>query len=216
MLHQWFVVWFQWVQEWGYKGVFLLMALESSIIPVPSEIVMPPAAYWAAQGKMDFWGVVIAGTLGSYFGSAVSYGLARLVGKPFLERYGKYILLSPAKINIAEAWVAQYGKMGIFLSRLLPVIRHLISLPAGILKMNFFHFSWTTLTGAFVWCWILSGFGKQVIGDQPDLLNSPEQLVLVCKQKLLWFVGGIFVFALTYFLFVYLKRAFQQPKSTID
>ena len=101
-MHSLIQAWFQFVHDWNYLGVFLLMAAESSILPVPSEVVMPPAAYWAAQGRMDFWGVVLAGTLGSWFGSAVSYWLALWVWRPIVIRYGKYLLMPERKIGRAH------------------------------------------------------------------------------------------------------------------
>lgn len=101
-MHDLIQTWFQFVETWGYVGVFLLMAAESSILPVPSEVVLPPAAYWASQGRMDFWGVVLAGTAGSWFGSAVSYWLARWIGRPLILRYGKYLLISERKMLLAE------------------------------------------------------------------------------------------------------------------
>src|SRR3954451_13678007 len=104
MFHEMLKIWFQWVEQWGYTGVFVLMAMESSIIPVPSEIVMPPAAFWAAQGRMSFAGVVIAGTAGSYFGSILSYWISGWVGQPLLHKYGKYFLLPPEKLTLAEKW----------------------------------------------------------------------------------------------------------------
>src|SRR6185437_35001 len=107
LLHQLIRTWFGWVDHWGYWGVFVLMAMESSIIPVPSEIVMPPAAFWAAQGRMSFAGVVLVGTLGSYFGSAVSYWVSRALGFPIVSRYGKYVLMPSDKLVMAEAWVNQ-------------------------------------------------------------------------------------------------------------
>src|SRR6478736_810473 len=108
MLHTWITTWFGWVEHWGYLGVFVLMAMESSIIPVPSEIVMPPAAFWAAQGKMSLTGVIVAGTAGSYFGSIASYLVCAWIGRPLLMRYGRYVLLSPAKLAMAEAWVNRF------------------------------------------------------------------------------------------------------------
>src|SRR3954454_7556686 len=126
MIHELVRTWFGWVEAWGYAGVFLLMAMESSIIPVPSEIVMPPAAFWAAQGRMSFAGVVLAGTLGSYAGSIANYYVARWVGLPLLERHGKYLGISAPKLRAAHDWVKSYGMPGIFFARLLPVVRHLI------------------------------------------------------------------------------------------
>ena len=198
MMHDLIVSWFNFVHDWGYTGVFFLMALESSIVPIPSEVVLPPAAFWASQGKMNFWGVVAAGTAGSYFGSVVSFYIARWVGGPVVAKYGKYFLLPPAKVNMAEAWVLRHGNAGIFVARLLPVIRHLISIPAGILKMNFLRFSIATIVGAFSWCLILSWFGQQVIGDSPELLNSPTEMVTVLKHKLIWFVSGVIILGVAY------------------
>jgi membrane protein DedA with SNARE-associated domain len=214
MFHQLIVTWFNFVRDWNYLGVFLLMALESSIVPIPSEVVMPPAAYWASQGQMNFWGVILAGTVGSYFGSVVNYWVSRWVGAPVVARYGKYFLMSPKKLALAEAWVERYGAGGIFFSRLLPVVRHLISIPAGVLRLGFGRFSAATIAGAALWCAILSWFGQQVIGDRPDLLSSPEALVAVCRERLHWFVGGVIVLAAAYALVLYVKK--RQPKSAIS
>lgn len=212
MLHELIRVWFGWVENWGYAGVFFLMALESSIVPVPSEVVMPPAAFWAAQGKMNFWGVVLAGTLGSYAGSVASYFGAQWLGLPILRRYGKYFLLPPDKIEMAEKWVKQYGVAGVFVARLLPVVRHLISMPAGVFRMNFLSFSVVTLVGAGLWCAILSWFGQQVLGGHPELLNSPAEMVHVMKSKLQWFVAGVAVLGVLYaFVLRFKNRSASQP-----
>ncbi len=215
MFHQMLVSWFNFVRDWGYLGVFLLMALESSIVPIPSEVVMAPAAYWAAQGKMEFWLVVLAGTSGSYFGAALSYVVSRTVGGPVVARYGKYFLMPPSKLLMAEGWITRYGVAGIFFSRLLPVVRHLISIPAGVLKMGFARFSVATTLGAGLWCIILSWFGVKVIGDRPDLLDSPEVLVAVCRDKLQWFVGAVIVLAAAYALVMYVKRKQTTPANAL-
>ena len=193
-------VWFEFVREWHYTGVFLLMAAESSILPVPSEVVMPPAAYWASQGHMNFWGVVLAGTGGSWFGSAISYWLAQWIGRPLVMRYGKYLLMSPAKVELAERWAQQNGLMGVFVARLLPVVRHLISIPAGILRMKFVPFSIVTTVGAGLWCFILAWWGEQVLGDQPKLIETPGAMIAVMKAKMIWFVGAILVLAVLFFV----------------
>jgi membrane protein DedA with SNARE-associated domain len=206
MLHDLIVTWFHWVEQGGYLGVFLLMAAESSIIPVPSEVVMPPAAFWASQGKMSFWGVVAAGTGGSWFGSALSYWGAQWVGLPFLNRYGKYVLMGSDKVELGERWVKQYGVAGIFVARLLPVVRHLISMPAGVFKMPFGRFSTVTIVGAGIWCTILSWFGEQVIGDRPELLQSPAEMVSVVKAKLIWFVAAVVGLGALYVLVVLFKK----------
>jgi len=209
-VHYLIQLWFEFVRDHGYAGVFLLMAAESSILPVPSEVVMPPAAYWAAQGHMSFWGVVLAGTLGSWFGSAVSYWLALWIGRPLVMRYGKYLLMPPKKIELAEGWAQRNGLKGVFVARLLPVVRHLISIPAGILRMKFVPFSIVTTVGAGIWCYILAWWGMKVLGDQPKLIEDPDAMVLVMKEKMIWFVGAIVVLAV---LFVFATRKKKQPEE---
>lgn len=213
MLHGLIIFWFHLVRDWGYLGVIVLMAMESSIFPVPSEVVIPPAAFWAAQGKMDFWGVILAGTVGSYLGSAITYFVAKWVGIPVIKRYGKYFLLSPEKLDMAEEWVKEYSVFGIFFARLLPVVRHLISIPAGILKMNFLRFSLATTIGAFIWCVILAYFGKEVIGAHPELLDSPEAMVHVLKDKLRLVVLAIIAFGFAYGLMLFMKTKLKSKKQ---
>jgi membrane protein DedA with SNARE-associated domain len=174
---------------------------------------MPPAAFWASQGKMDFWAVVISGTAGSYFGSIVSYCVARVAGAPLVARYGKNFLLSKNKIEMAEVWISSYGAFGVFLARLLPVVRHLISIPAGIFKMKTGRFSAATLLGAFLWCLVLSWFGREVIGGSPELLSSPEMLITVCKQKLHWFVAAALFLSFSYALVVRFKNSMLESKA---
>jgi len=204
--HALLTYWFHFVEAYGYLGVFLLMALESSIVPIPSEIIMPPAAYWAAQGRMNFSLVVLAGALGSLFGSLVGYAVSRAVGAPVVMRWGKFVLLPPEKIAAAEDWVREYGVGGIFFARLLPVVRHLISIPAGILRMPVAAFSAATTAGAFLWCLILSEFGRKVIGDEPHLLDSPEMLSHVLRQKMQLIVVGIVALAAAYAVMLWLKK----------
>lgn len=211
MLHDLMVTWFGWVEQWGYWGVFFLMALESSVVPVPSEVVMPPAAFWAAQGKLNLWGVIAAGSLGSYFGSAIGYWIAQWVGYPLMKRYGKYFLLPPKKLELAERWVTQFGVPGIFIARLLPVVRHLISYPAGIFKMPFGKFSLATLTGATLWCAVLSAFGARVLGSHPELLNSPADMVAAIRAQLVWFVGAVVCFGILYLLVVAFRSRRWKP-----
>ena len=207
MFHELLRTWFEWVEAWGYLGVFVLMAMESSIIPVPSEIVMPPAAFWASQGKMSFWGVVLAGTGGSYLGSVVSYALSAWVGEPLIQKYGRWIFLSPEKIKWAQDWMSRHGFFGIFLARLLPVVRHLISIPAGFLKMSLSRFSVATVLGAGLWCFVLSWLGQVVIGAHPELLQSPEDMVAVIKVKLHWIIAVSFVF---FILYIFVNRPHKQ------
>lgn len=198
MLHSLFAGWMQFVHDTGYLGVFLMMAVESTVFPLPSEIVVPPAAYWASQGVFSFWGIVLASTAGSWFGSAISYLVARSVGRPLILRYGRYVFLPEKKWALAEEWINRYSVVGIFFARLLPVVRHLVSLPAGAARMRFVPFSVSTLLGSFLWSVVLAWFGQQVLGGDPTLLSDPDALVHVLKAKLMWFVIAAVVMLIAY------------------
>ena len=205
MLHELLKVWFHWVEVWGYAGVFVLMAMESSIIPVPSEVVMPPAAFWAVQGRMSMSGIILAGTAGSYFGSLLSYWISRWVGLPVVQQYGKVFFLPPEKVKIAENWILKFGTFGVFMARFLPVIRHLI-LPAGILKMPMGRFSLSTIAGAGLWCGILSWMGQEILGGHPELLQSPEAMVAVIKAKMHLVLAAVLVLGGLYLLVLRFKK----------
>jgi len=130
----------------GYPLIVLLMAIESSILPLPSELVIPPAAHLAhTKGNLSMTGIVIAGTIGSWIGATAMYWVSRLAGRPLVLRYGRYVLITAEKVQGAERWAARFGSPGIFISRLLPVVRHLIGIPAGIVRMHYKLFSLFTL-----------------------------------------------------------------------
>jgi membrane protein DedA with SNARE-associated domain len=200
MLHGLLQVWFGWVRDGGYLGVIALMAMESSILPVPSEIVIPPAAYWAAQGRMSFSGVILAGTFGSWLGSAISYWVSRWIGRAVILRWGKYVMIKPDALDRAERFVKRYGVGGVFFARLLPVIRHLISIPAGIARMSFGVFSVVTTLGALIWCTVLAWFGGKITAAHPDLMNDPEALVRMMKDEGHWIAIAALVLCLLYFV----------------
>ncbi|MEI6053334.1 MAG: DedA family protein, partial [Opitutaceae bacterium] len=144
------------LESGGYFLVALLMAMESTIFPLPSELIIPPAIIVAQRtGNMTFTGIVIAGALGSWVGATLMYWVSRWAGRPLVMRYGKYVFISEAKLIQAEAWASQFGSFGIFASRLLPVVRHLIGIPAGIVRLNYVKFSLYTLLGSAVWCAVL-------------------------------------------------------------
>ena len=149
---------------------------------------MPPAGYWAAQGQMSLWGVILAGGLGSTFGSSLCYWFSYTVGRTVLTRYGKWLLLPPERLELAERWLAEYALGGVFVSRLLPVVRHLIGFPAGLIRVPFGKFVVVTFVGSTMWCGILAVFGAKTIGQQPELLNDPQALTQAVKGNLLWFV----------------------------
>ena len=209
-MHGLLVLWFQWVHDWGYPGIVLLMAMESSIFPVPSELVIPPAAYWAAQGRYTLWGVILAGTAGSYLGAAITYWAARVVGRPLVLRYGRLALITEAKLLRAERWVQRYAAGGIFFARLFPVVRHLIGIPAGIVRMDFRVYSAMTIIGSALWCSVLAWFGVRVLGDQPQLLDDPALMIHVLKERSLWFVGLVLALGVVYFLYL---RLTAQPAA---
>lgn len=216
MFHSLFSLWFRLVHDWGYVGVATMMAIESTVFPLPSEVVIPPAAYWAEQGRMHFWGVVLAGTFGSWVGSALSYWVGKSVGRPLILKYGRYVFVSPKKWELAELWINRYSAGGIFFARLLPVVRHLVSLPAGAARMPFALFSIMTLVGSFVWCTVLAWFGARVLADQPRLLEDPEAMVHVLHEKLLWFVAAAVVLFLLYLAVDLIGRRLRRPETTPD
>jgi membrane protein DedA with SNARE-associated domain len=200
MFHSLLILWFDLTLKWGYTGVFALMAIESTVFPLPSEVVIPPAAYLATQGHLSFWGVVAAATLGSWSGSALSYWVARALGRPLLLRYGRYVFVPEKKWLLAEGWINRYSAAGIFFARLLPVVRHLVSLPAGAARMNFKVFTTVTLLGSFVWATVLAWFGAKVLGEEKQLLQDPGAMVRVLKDKLAWFMAAAVILLLLYVL----------------
>jgi len=198
MFHSLLQVWFKISLDWGYAGIFAMMAIESTVFPLPSEVVVPPAAYWAGQGRYHFWEVVLAATLGSWFGAAISYWVARQAGRPLILRYGRYAFVPEKKWLLAEQWINHFSIAGIFFAQLLPVVRHLVSLPAGAARMPVGRFSLMTLLGSFTWCTVLAWFGARVLADEPQLLQNPDALMHVLKSKLLWLVVASLVLLAAY------------------
>jgi len=211
MFHQLFATWMKLSLDWGYAGVFALMAVESTVFPLPSEVVVPPAAYWAQQGHFSFWGIVLASTFGSWFGASISYWVARALGRPLILQYGKYVFVPEKKWLLAEGWINHYSAVGVFFARLLPVVRHLVSLPAGAARMNFRVFSLTTLLGSFAWSWVLAWFGAQVLGGEPRLMQDPAALIHVLKTKLVWIFAAAAVMLALYIAVDLLGRRAKQP-----
>ncbi len=178
----------------GYWLIGALMALESTVFPVPSEIIIPPAAYLAqTTGQLSLPGIVLAGTAGSWAGASAMYWIARALGRPLVLRLAPYVALSVAKVELAERWANRYGWAGVFFSRLLPVIRHLIGIPAGIVRLNFRWYSIATLAGSALWCTVLAFIGATV-GANPELLAGS-----VHRLSLLLGAGALLLAALYYF-----------------
>ncbi len=204
MLHELLQTWLGWVEHWGYLGVVILMAMESSIFPVPSEVVIPPAAILAgADGGMTLTGVIIAGTFGSWLGSAITYWVALAVGRPVVMRWGKYFFIPHEKFERAERFVRRYEAGGIFFARLLPVLRHLISIPAGIIRMGFLKFSILTTVGAAIWCSVLAWLGAKVGNEMRAAGKNPldpEALVAAVKHESHLILGAVLLVCVLYFV----------------
>lgn len=210
MLHELFAPLFTWynglLTDHGYLAVVLLMAMESSIIPLPSELIIPPAILIADKtGNMSLIGIVIAGAIGSWIGAAVMYWVSRWAGRPLILRYGKYVLISPAKVEQAEQWSLQFGAFGAFASRFIPVVRHLIGIPAGIVRMSFLKFSISTIIGSGLWCAILCYVGRQA-GKDEALMKGDINRILI------WVIGGLAVIGVMYYFFVHRVTSKKQAK----
>ena len=162
----------------GYPGIFLLMAMESSVIPVPSELVMPPAGYLAQQGQMNIWVAILCGTVGSLVGAYVNYYAAHYLGRPLVLKYGKYVWITEEKFAKVETFFREHGEVSTFIGRLFPVVRHLISLPAGLAGMNHVKFSLYTLLGAGIWVTILTFIGYFIGANQELIMQYSHQALI--------------------------------------
>lgn len=168
----------QTVGAWGYPGIIIMMFLESSFFPFPSEVVVPPAGYLAARGEMSLTLVILAGIAGSLLGALFNYWLAVTWGRPFFEKYGRYVLVSQQSLDKADQFFADHGHISTFVGRLLPGIRQYISLPAGIARMNLALFSLFTGLGAGIWVVVLAVVGY-TIGNNQELVNRYLHQVLL-------------------------------------
>lgn len=205
-MHHLIQIWSEWVLTGGYLGIIVLMAMGSTPIPLPAEVVVPPAAFLAAQGRLNLAGVILASTLGAYLGAAVMYWLSLWLGRPLVVRFGRFILFPPKKLEEAEHWLARYEAGGVFFARLLPGVRHLISIPAGIVRMKFVVFSVTTLLGSAISCTILAYLGVRAQQVAPDLLKDSEALVQFIRGQSKWLFLIVLAFAALYILSVRLSK----------
>ena len=178
MFHQ-IVIWIvDTVSLWGYPGIIVLMFLESSFFPFPSEVVIPPAGYLASQGEMSLSLVIAAGITGSLLGACFNYWLAVKWGRPLFERYGRYVLLTPAALEKSEKFFARHGHISTFVGRLLPGIRQYISLPAGLARMNLPLFITFTTLGAGIWVVVLALTGY-LIGNNQELIGQYLHQIMI-------------------------------------
>ncbi len=181
----------------GYLGIVGLMAIESACIPLPSEIIMPFSGYLVFRGDFKLLWVGLAGALGCVVGSVPAYYLGLYGGRPLVERYGKYVLISHQDLDLADRWFGHYGDWAIFFSRLLPVVRTFISFPAGVARMNFTRFITYTFVGSFPWCLGLAYVGMK-LGQNWDTLG-------VYFHRFDLVIGVFFALGVVYYLWHHLK-----------
>ena len=180
------------ISSLGLPGIVLLMAIESACIPLPSEVIMPFAGYLVFRGEHGLWAVALAGAIGCVVGSVPAYYLGMYGGRPLIERYGRYILMSPRDLDLAVRWFARHGEATVFFARLLPVVRTFIAFPAGVARMEMRRFLIYTFTGSLPWCLGLAYVGM-VLGEQwPVLRNYFHKFDLLIGAVLLaglaWYV----------------------------
>lgn len=180
------------IGDMGYVGILLLMAMESSLFPVPSELVVPPAGYLASQGQMNIWLVIFFATLGSLIGALFNYAIAYYLGRPWILRYGKYFLIPPEKFAKVESFFLKHGEISTFTGRLIIVVRHLISLPAGLSKMDLKHFTLFTLAGSFIWVSILAYIGY-IVGNNMDLVKSYYKQAVIGLVVIMTIVLALYI-----------------------
>jgi membrane protein DedA with SNARE-associated domain len=213
-LSSWFAQLVTWLTDaifaLGYPGIAALMALESSFFPFPSEVVLPPAGYLAAQGRMNPFLALGAGVFGSVAGAVFNYVLAVRLGRPLLHRYGRYLLIRESALDRAESFFRDHGEISTFVGRLVPVIRQYISLPAGLSRMRLDLFALYTALGAGIWCAILTWVGWY-LGKQAEFLGGlpPGQVHRYATRALLLlapFVAGLVI--------VYVVRHRRRTRQT--
>ncbi len=176
-----------------WLGVFLLMTAESTLLPVPSEAVLPFAGYLVAQGQMNLWVALASATIGTILGSAISYAIGKYLGRAVVARYGKYVLVTEHDLDIAKNWFDKHGEKMIFICRFIPVIRHVISIPAGIAQMNFKKFILYTAIGGLLWNAFLIYVGMQLQQNWDVILKYSQWIdilaIIVIVIAIAWFVG---------------------------
>jgi membrane protein DedA with SNARE-associated domain len=182
----------------GYPFIVLLMAMESSVVPIPSEVIIPPAVIivMAGRGDMTVTGIVLAAILGSWIGASAMYWASRLAGRPFIIRYSHIAFISAQRLEQAERWSERFGSFGVFLSRMVPVVRHLIGIPAGIVKMNYWKFAAYTILGSGVWCSVLAYISK-IAGNDQALMHGD------IREITLWAAGAALFLGAAYYFLVY-------------
>jgi membrane protein DedA with SNARE-associated domain len=193
------------IQQLGYSGVFFLMVLESMFLPVPSEAVMPFAGFLIASKNFTLANIIIFSTLGSLIGSLLSYYIGRFGGAPFIKKFGKYFLINEEDLAKTEKYFAAKGELTIFISRFIPIVRHLISLPAGLAKMNLFKFSLYTVIGAGLWNAFLAILGIYLKNNWATVIKYSEIVDL--------FVLAVIIIGVAWFIKKHLALKLNKYKS---
>lgn len=183
----------------GYPGLFLLMLVESCGVLMPSEVIMPFSGFLVADGRMNFWLVVIIGALGNLGGSLLAYWIGYRGGRPLVEKYGKYILLSRHDLDLADHWFTKYGAATTLFGRVLPIVRTFISFPAGIAKMDIRKFLIYTFIGAFIWCIPLTYAGVKMGENWAQIRSYLHKFDLA--------VGVLIVLFLTFYILKHIKHS---------
>lgn len=192
MLHHLIDIIVHTVQHWGYGGIFLLCLLESTVIPVPSELILIPAGFLAFQGKMNLAIILLCALAGGLSGASLNYFFALWVGRPFLERWGRYFFVRPSLLHKTDHFFRHYGAISTFIGRLIPGIRHLISLPAGIANMPFLRFAAYSLLGIGIWSGLLTGMGYFIGNNLPLIQQQLHHITLgIIAASLVGTVGYI-------------------------
>jgi membrane protein DedA with SNARE-associated domain len=192
----------------GYSGVVLLMAIESACIPLPSEIIMPFSGYLVSTGQMNLWGVAVAGAVGCVLGSLIAYWVGMYGGRPLIEKYGRYILLSRHDLDLADRWFAKYGEIIVFVSRLLPAIRTFIAFPAGVARMNLTKFVIYTFAGSLPWCLGLA-YAGQKLGEQ----WNKDDTLKTWFHRFDFVIGILGVLAVTWWIWRHIKHSRPETKK---
>ncbi len=181
------------IETIGYAGVFLLMTAESMVLPVPSEAVMPFAGFTVAEGTLSWAGVIAAATLGSIVGSFIGYAIGRLGGRPFVSRFGRYLLIDPEDLAWADGFFRRRGSLTILVARFIPIVRHLISIPAGISRMSLLPFCLFTIVGAGLWNSFLTAVGFALQKNWDTVLRYSRLIdvvvLAILALLLVWYIG---------------------------
>ena len=192
----------------GYGGVVLLMAIESACIPLPSEIIMPFSGYLVSRGEMNLWLVGVAGAVGCVAGSMIAYWVGMYGGRPLIEKYGRFVLISHHDLDLADRWFAKYGEVIVFVSRLLPAIRTFIAFPAGVARMNIPRFILYTFAGSLPWCLGLAYVGQK-LGEQWD--KDPRLKTLFHRFDFV--IGIVIVLAAAWWIWRHLRHEKRQAEN---